>query len=426
MFSAISVELSKNNIFNAKHYAWLVWSLASLFLFYKYLLQVSPSIVVDELMIKYQLSAEQLGNMVAYYFYAYMFMQLPGGILLDRITLRILLPIAIFICALGALVFAYSNHLLLAKLGRILIGLGGSFSAIGTMKLISLYFSRKDFSWAAGLMMSFGMIGAVGGQGPLAYFSDTIGWQKTLYLSAIIGFVLSLIMFFTLKYGKDIQHRKDIPTNSFSLTKQLTEIISSSQNWYLALFSGIAFAPVSAFAGLWGVPFLKMKLNISNIESGAITSLVFIGFAIGCPFSGILSNKLKQRKSIMCIGTLIGSICLFAILLIPGLSKLSSSILIFLFGFFTSFFFISFTMIKEANVILLSGTAIGFINTFNALFGAISEPGIGRLIDHFASSQGEILPKLFIYQKSLLVLPIGMLLALIMALFIKDTYKTGH
>ena len=68
----------------SKAYPWIIWGLASSFLFYKYLLQVSPTIMVPELMREFNLTGEAMGNLAACYFYAYLAMQLPVGLLLDR------------------------------------------------------------------------------------------------------------------------------------------------------------------------------------------------------------------------------------------------------------------------------------------------------------------------------------------------------
>jgi len=107
-------------------YPWLVWLLASSFLFYKYLLQVSPSIMVSDLMRTFSLTGESMGNLAAFYFYAYLCMQLPVGILLDRFSPRRLISVAVLVCALGALFFGTALHLSMAEFGRLLIGIGSS------------------------------------------------------------------------------------------------------------------------------------------------------------------------------------------------------------------------------------------------------------------------------------------------------------
>lgn len=63
-------------------YAWLVFFLSACFLFYKYILQVSPSVMSAELMRDYSLTGTALGFLVGFYFYTYLIMQIPSGILL--------------------------------------------------------------------------------------------------------------------------------------------------------------------------------------------------------------------------------------------------------------------------------------------------------------------------------------------------------
>lgn len=403
------------------YYPWFIWLLASGFLFYKYVLQVSPSIMTQALMLKFNLSGQSLGNLAAFYFYAYMVMQLPGGLLLDRIRLLYILPLAIFICAVGAFIFAISENFFAAALGRLLIGFGGSFSAIGTMKLISIYFPKERFAFVSGLMMSIGMLGAVGGQAPLAYIANRDGWQFSLYLCAIVGFVLCGLMYAGLKFKSQVVEHQKTETNSAKLSFifQLKTVAAKRQCWSIALFSGLAFTPISTFGGLWGVPFLVEKMQLNTTQAAWLISLIFIGFACGCPLSGFFSSKVKSKKNLMCTGTALGLILLIVIIYVPISSYILISLLMFGFGFFTSFFFISFSLIKEANPVFVGGTAIGFINSLNALFDALSEPAVGRLLDIQSNSHSHIF-ELIHYQKALSVLVAAMGLALIIAYFIKD------
>ena len=71
-------------------YPWLVWGVAASFFFYKYVLQVFPSVMNPDLMRAFHISGAGLGNLAAYYFYAYLIMQIPVGILLDRYSPKLL------------------------------------------------------------------------------------------------------------------------------------------------------------------------------------------------------------------------------------------------------------------------------------------------------------------------------------------------
>lgn len=410
-------------------YPWFIWALASGFLFFKYLLQVSPSIIVDDLMHKFDLTAQSFGHLAAFYFYAYMLMQLPGGLLLDKVKLKVLLPVAILICTLGAYLFAVTEQLWVAQFGRVLIGLGGAFSATGTMKLISLYFPAKRFAFVSGLMMTCGMLGAVGGQAPLAYLSQQLGWESALYLCCAIGLGLATMMYAGLAakpHNTNNTAKMTAPSlDASALLGHCRQLLKNRQCWFIGIFSGLAFAPISAFGGLWGVPFIAAKLSLTTTQAAFYISIIFIGFALGCPLSGYLSDKMGKRKPLMCAGTLLGCLALSCLLYLPISSLYTLTALMFAFGFFTSFFFISFAMIREINPILIGGTAIGFINTFDAIFGAFSEPSVGAILDW--RWQGNLVNgvrhfSLADYQFALSLLPVAMIISLIIALLIKETH----
>jgi len=412
--------LFKRSLSNA--YPWIVWVLASMFLFYKYLLQVSPSIMVNELMQYFHLSGEALGHLAAAYFYSYAIMQLPAGLLLDWINVRWLLAVAIAICALGGLLFGMSGSFSLAMLGRILVGLGGAFSAIGAMKLISLWFPPRQFALVSGLMMTVGMLGAVGGQAPLAYASAKFGWSHALIYCGIIGFIFAGLIALIIREKCDENDAKHRLTWK-KIIHHLNVLLRNPQCWLISIYSGLAFAPISAFGGLWGVPFITLKLGITKTFSASLISLIFVGFACGCPLSGWLSDRFAKRKPLMYLGTSLGMICLVGIIYV-SLTPFLAGLLMFLFGFFTSFFFISFAVIREINLIFIGGTAIGFINMFDAIFGAISEPAIGRVLDLFwdhSMQGGARMFNVADYQIGLILLPLAMFVAIILLFYVKET-----
>ena len=406
-------------------YPWLVFILSSSFLFYKYLLQVSPSVMSDELMLAFHLSGESLGNLAAFYFYAYLCMQLPVGLLLDHFSPKRLVATAIAVCALGTLLFAKATLLGIADFGRLLIGIGGAFSAVGTMKLITLWFPPKRFALVSGLMMTVGMLGAIAGEALLSEMVQNIGWRTTAFHCAIIGFILSICILLFIFDRKTTNTVDKIKTSTNSFFSDLCNIIKNKQSWLISIYSGLAFAPISAFAGLWGVPYLVESSHLNRTVVAWLISFTFAGFAIGSPLAGWLSDRIKRRKPLMICGTSLGMIFLSALIYIPSLNQYTMLILLFFFGFFTSFFFVSFAHMREISDVNASGTAIGFINMFNAICGALSEPLIGKFLDlgwGHKMHGGIRVFSVIDYQHALIALPISMLIALILQCFIKETF----
>ncbi len=401
---------------------WLIFTLALGFVFYKYVLQVSPSVMTQQLMAAFHLNGLELGSLIGSYFYAYLLMQLPVGVLLDKFAARNMIAFAILMCAVAAMIFHYTHSVYIAYIGRILIGLFGAFSMVGTMKLISLLFPANRFAFLAGMMMTIAMLGAVTAQGPLAFAVKQLGWRETMQILAIIGIVLA-ILFFLLPSGKS-KHAGDSNLSFRDIFYGIVIICKNKNSWLIALYSGLAFAPVNAFTGLWGISYLTVAYQQPETTMASIVSLTFIGFAIGAPLSGWYSNRSGKRKPTMLWGTLIALFCLLCSLYIH-LPLILLGIVMFVMGFFISFFFVSFAYIRELNPHHYSGSSIGFINMFNALCGAIAEPSIGKLLD--IGWDGKILHGVHIFSKTdyrltLIILPIGMLMAIGLLLLSKETY----
>jgi sugar phosphate permease len=410
--------MKKNNSF----YAWLVWLLAALFFFYKYLLQVSPSVMSDDLMRSFHASGAQLGNLAACFFYSYLIMQIPVGILLDRYSPRSITTTAIFISALGVLLFSQATTISSAYLTRSLIGLGAAFAAVSCFKLITLWFSPKRFALLAGLSMTAAMCGAIGGQAPLSLLVENFQWQTAMRYLAIPGFILA-ILFFTIVRRKEAApptHEQNIPFKD-----HLKAIFTSRQTWLLSFYSGLAFAPVSVFGGLWGVSFLKQAYHLNATMAATTISFIFIGFAIGCPLSGWLSDYLQRRKPLMVIGTLIAIITLALVIYLPQANAFLLSLLLLMFGLGASCFFICFSMIREIHYLGLAATVLGFMNTFDSICEALSEPFIGKMLDigwdGTVSHNARIFP-LHDYHWSLSILVLYLCIALFLLLFIKETH----
>lgn len=416
--------MDKKHIF----YAWLIWLLSAFFMFYKNAIEVSPGVMTGHLMSSFKIDGAQLGNLAACYFYAYLLMQIPAGILIDRYGPRKVTTIAIAVCAMGSLLFCNTDSLFLAQTGRFLAGGGAAFAAINCLKLIANWFPMRRFAFMAGLMMTVGMLGAVGGQAPLLLLIKFMGWQQAMNLVAIIGVILAILFWMVVRDRSHKHHHLfevNLTPEKTDIFKSLKQIFSNRQAWMLSWYSGLAFAPVVVFGGLWGVSFMKEAFHLSHTSAAHSLSLIFFGFALGAPFAGWFSDWMGKRRPVMFAGTFLALIALTLVLYMPNMPIPLMVACMFLFGFFISFFLLCFTMIREINAPALAATAVGFMNAFDALFGAFSDPLTGKLLDmgwQGGFADGARIFPVAVYKLALLTLPVYMLASLVFLFFIKETY----
>ncbi|MBS0585379.1 MAG: MFS transporter [Verrucomicrobia bacterium] len=405
--------------------AWLIWLLSAFFMFYKNVLEISPSVMNNALMSSFDITGAGLGNLAASYFYAYLFLQIPAGLLLDKIGPRKVTTVAIALCALGTILFAEASNFGLAMVGRFLTGVGAAFAAVNCLKLIANWFPPKQFAFMSGLMMTIAMLGAVGGQAPLAALIDVFAWREAIKLIGFVGIVFA-ILFWLIVRDKAPSHKQDklVSTDKISLLESFKKVINHKQSWMLSLYSGLAFSPVMVFGGLWGVSFMEEAFTITKNLAAQSVSLIFIGFALGAPLLGWFSDWLGSRKIVIFWGTLVALFSITAVIYIPSLSHILLNFFLFLFGFSISSFLLSFTMIRETHKAMLAATAAGFMNAFNALFGALADPLAGKFLDMTWSGKivdGARVFSLGAYKAAFLIIPISLVLALLSLLLIRET-----
>src|SRR6185437_6932828 len=169
------------------------------FLFYKYVLQVSPSIMTHQLMQEFEVNGAGLGNLAATFFYAYFITQLFVGILLDKYSVRLLSAIAILISGLGACLFANTHSLFLAGVYRAMMGFGAAFATVCYLKTTAVWFKPNQFAFISGLLATAAMLGAVFGEAPLSFVVQSYGWRNCLMGCGIAGILLAVLFFVVVR-----------------------------------------------------------------------------------------------------------------------------------------------------------------------------------------------------------------------------------
>lgn len=417
---------SSPEIKSAKALPWIIWFLTALFYFYENILQVSPGVMVPDLMQAFSINSAALGGLIAFFFYSYAGMQIPVGVLVDNYNARFLLTGATLSCVLGCVLFAVATHVAVAAVGRLLIGFGAAFAAVCSMKIASNWFPPKRFSLLVGLMVTMGMLGSMIGEKPLALLVESMGWRHTLLMLAAVGLVLVVLIVSIIRHSPT-SLEKNIPRTEKKeeqpLLHGLLQVVKCRQSWLLAFYGGLMFATTSIFGGLWGVPFLMKAYSLDRPTAAGIVSIMFFGWVIGAPLSGVMVNWLRSYKRVLWISSYGCLAIILAVLYFPVFSIFSLSLLIFAFGLFSGFFLPSFSLMHDLHSKGNNGAALGFMNTANMVGGAVGQPLIGCLLDltwNGAMADSARVYTVQNYQISLSCLPIIIAISLIVIPFIKE------
>ncbi len=398
-------------------YPWLVIFFCALFAFYKYVLQVSPSVMTTDLMHQFHINGVGLGNLAATYFYAYLVAQLFAGPLLDRYSPRYLITGAIAICGLAAFAFANTETLATAAFSRALMGIGTAFATVSYMKMSVLWFRPNQVAFVDGFLGTAAMIGAMCGQIPLAFLVTQTSWRASLMYCGVFGVVLAMAFLFFVKDKKTDGISEKTTSSKHTMIKlsDITAILKSKKNWLLTFYSGLAFTPLAVLGGLWGNPFFEIAHRLTPTQAASFTSCIFLGFAIGGPLFGYFGGSVQQRMKVTMLGTGLAFLSLVMVIYVVSLPLWLFGVMLFIFGLGMGSYMACFALAKELNKVGLAGTIVALINTGDALFGSFTEPTIGKILDIFW--QGKIVNGIHSFsvhdfQFALSLLPIYLIAAL--------------
>jgi sugar phosphate permease len=407
---------------------WIICGLGAVFYCYEYFLRITPSVMTAELMSAYNLKGGQIGDLSAFYYHAYVPMQIVVGLLLDRYGPRRLLTMACILCAVGTYLFAGKYGYGLAALGRFLVGFGSAFAFVGALKLATIWLPPNRFALVSGIIMCLGMIGAVCGDIMLQEMVGMIGWRTTIYASAVVGLVLSIILWSVVRDNDKEHYNHHIHSINFkSVFAGLVESLGNSQIWLVGSVGFLMYTSLSAFAELWGIPYLEQAHGFTKASVGYANSMVFLGWAFGSPLWGWFSDHIQKRCLPIIIGAILSLIFVTILLYVPGLSKVGIYICLFFFGFFSSAQILIFAICHEASKIKAAGTAIALTNMIVMIGGNVFQPIIGRLLDmewQDTIVNGARVYSLHAYHVALSVLPICVVGAIFIMYFVRETNCT--
>ncbi len=394
--------------------AGVAWLLAAVYYFYQYALRAAPAVMLPQLSEAYGISAVGVASLVGLFFYGYALFSVVAGITIDRLGPRAVVPAGALITGIGALLFGFGS-LGLANLGRLLQGAGGAFSIVGAIYIAGANFPASRAATLIGATQMFGMAGGSAGQflvGPM--IAGGMAWNHFWTSMGVAGLVIAVTLFVLLPDQKAKQPQGDWIKSS---ARGLAIVLKNPQSLLCGLIAGLLFIPTTIFDMIWGVRFLQQAHGFDYGEAVVRSATVPLGWIIGCPLLGMVSDRLGRRKPVIIGGGCLLLACLAWILYgVPDVFPPYTLGLIM--GVASGSAMLTYTVIKEANPRELGGTAAGVINLLNFTFSALVGPVFGWIMQ--SASEGKP-ARLEHYQATFQPLLFGVALAIALTFVLQET-----
>ena len=272
------------------------------------------------LMYIFQINATSLSILTSFFYYiAYVSMQIPAGLMVDRYSVKKVLFFACLSCVFGFIVFNTTRNFYFAEFGRLVIGLGSAFAYVSALKVASVWLSRRHFGFATTIIDSLGMLGAMFADDILGRLNLKFGIQSSFHLLIIFGLCIALLIIFVLKDTPDQKvknkYQRYLNTNDkTNIFKKLTFITKNPQIWMIGIVGCFFYLPSSVLGDLFGIPFLERVYHLSTSIAPICMSVFFAGWIICGPLFGAYSDKMGKRCKPIVL-TMLAEAVLFSIVL---------------------------------------------------------------------------------------------------------------
>ncbi len=408
--------------------AWAVWVAAAIFYWYEMILRAGTSVMTQGIMDTFTINATQLGLLTSFYYYSYVILQIPSGMLLDKVGPRLVITLSCILCTIGTWIFATTSDIITAEIARFIVGAGSACAFISCLKLASDWFSPGRFAFIAGLTNMLGTIGGTFAGVPLAKLVNHTSWQEATLWLAYAGIAVTIICWVLIRNKPKTGplSQKTTPEPTVSLRKSLFILALDKQILLSAVVGGLMYVPISSFAELWAVPFLMSSLEVNNEWASLASTMVFIGMAVGSPIIAKLAFRQKSYIKLMKMSALASAVCFLIASYAKSIGYFPTVAALFFAGLWLGGQVLCFSVVKERIPNQISGTALAYTNAILMLSGVIFQPFMGWILDRnwagSLDSAGARIYSAMDYQQAIFAVPVCLLLSWFLLKLCRDTH----
>ena len=299
--------------------AWVVYGVAVFAYMVSVLQRSSLGVAAVEATSRFDIAATALSTLAVVQLVVYAGLQVPVGVLLDRLGPRFLIATGAALMLVGQTTLALSETIGVAVAGRILVGAGDAMTFISGIRLLASWFSGRRLTFVSQLFGSLGQLGQLVSIFPLSLALHTWGWTPT-YLSAasLSAFALVAILAVVTNRPRGQVDTKGVQTWSESgghLRSALRR--PGTQLGFWSHF--VTQSSLTMFALLWGFPFLSIALGYGPTGAAALLTITVGSVLVTGPLLGILSARYPLRRSNIVLGIVTAMAIMWTLVLLwPG------------------------------------------------------------------------------------------------------------
>ncbi|MEU4034260.1 MFS transporter [Streptomyces collinus] len=362
-----------------------VWSIGVAVYFVAVIFRTSLGVAGLDAADRFHVGASALSTFSILQLLVYAGMQIPVGLLVDRLGTKRVLSIGSVLFTAGQLGFAFSASYGAALASRALLGCGDAMTFISVLRLGTRWFPARRGPLVAQLAGLVGMAGNLVSTLVIARLLHGIGWTPAFAGSAVAGAVVLVLTLLFLKDHPEGHEPEPSPHRGSAYVRR--QIAASWREPGTRLGLWVHFTtqfPAMVFLLLWGLPFLVQAQGLSRAKAGDLLTLVVLSnMVIGLVYGQIVARHHRARLP-LALGTVAATAALWALTLAwPGAHAPMGLLLTLcvVLGACGPASMLGFDFARPANPPERQGTASGITNMGGFVASMTTLFAIGVLLD---------------------------------------------
>jgi MFS family permease len=402
--------------------AWLVWSVAVVFVLYLFGFQTGYSVVNSSIKNEIGLTVEQVALIAATYTWSFAVFQLFSGALLDRLGARSVLLPAIALVTLGVFLFATANSFAVIITAQLILALGACAGFVGAGYVGGQWFGMAKFSFMFGLVQFFASLFSAFNQNLMSFAMQSLEWRELFVWIGFVGIAVFLLGVFFLRNPAPIPgHGLKQGVSSFfvEILSAVLKVAKIRHVWLAAGYGALVFGSLISAGVVWA-PKLMMVRGLSENTANLSASLLWLGLAAGCIVFPWWSDAIRSRKLPALIGIGVQLLAILALIYVPQITSGLAMALWIVFGFGAAAHMLAFSTAGDVVNIEQIGTSAAIVNGTMFLVSGLLIARPGQIAAQYIVSNVPV--TLHLAQRAALPLVAGLSLALVLALLIRESH----
>ncbi|MBV2356035.1 MFS transporter [Streptomyces sp. J2-1] len=300
--------------------AVLVWSVGVAVYLVAVVFRTSLGVAGLDAAARFHIDASALSTFSILQLLVYAGMQIPVGLLVDRLGTKKVLTLGAVLFTTGQLGFALSPSYGTALASRALLGCGDAMTFISVLRLGTRWFPARRGPMIAQVAGLAGMGGNLVSTLVIARLLHGVGWTATFAGSSLAGVAVLLLTLVFLKDHPEGYAPEPSPHRGASYVRR--QIAASWREPGTRLGMWVHFTtqfPAMVFLLLWGLPFLVEAQGLSRATAGTLLTLVVLSnMVVGLVYGQVVARHHAARLP-LALGTVAATAALWAVTLAwPG------------------------------------------------------------------------------------------------------------